>query len=167
MRNRHHRQLVEGWEFVGGHTGTIIQVFILITWWRHQMQTFSALLALCEGNPTVIVGFPRKWQWLRYLLFSLICAWTNSWANNLDAGDLRRHRVHYDVTVMKATFNLIESIPKHHQPVKAIGSENIIDAIWRLGITKSSSTFSATNISSNIVWLIQLHDTIQMKSNLI
>ena len=31
-------------------------------------------------------------------------------------------------------------------------------------ITKSSSTFSATNISSNIVWLLQLHDTIQMKS---
>ena len=32
-------------------------------------------------------------------------------------------------------------------------------------ITKSSSTFSATNISSNIVWLFQLHDTIQTKSN--
>ena len=32
-------------------------------------------------------------------------------------------------------------------------------------ITKSSSTFSATNISSNIVWFLQLHDTIQMKSN--
>ena len=31
-------------------------------------------------------------------------------------------------------------------------------------ITKSSSTFSATNISSNIVWLLQLNDTIQMKS---
>ena len=34
-------------------------------------------------------------------------------------------------------------------------------------ITKSSSTFSATNISSNIVWLLQLHDTIQMKSILV
>ena len=32
-------------------------------------------------------------------------------------------------------------------------------------ITKSSSTFSATNISSNIVWLLWLHDIIQMKSN--
>ena len=31
-------------------------------------------------------------------------------------------------------------------------------------IIKSSSTFSATNISSNIVWLLQLHDTIQTKS---
>ena len=31
-------------------------------------------------------------------------------------------------------------------------------------ITKSSSTFSATNISRNIVWLRQPHDTIQTKS---
>ena len=32
-------------------------------------------------------------------------------------------------------------------------------------ITKSSSTFSATYNSSNIVWSLQLHDTIQMKFN--
>ena len=34
-------------------------------------------------------------------------------------------------------------------------------------IPKSSCTFFATNISSNIVWFHQLHDTIQMKSNYI
>ena len=33
-------------------------------------------------------------------MFSLICAWTNVWINNRDAGDLRRHRTHYDVTVV-------------------------------------------------------------------
>ena len=27
-------------------------------WWRHQMETFSAWLALCEGNPPVNGGFP-------------------------------------------------------------------------------------------------------------
>ena len=32
-------------------------------------------------------------------------------------------------------------------------------------ITKSTSTFSATNISSNMIWFFQLHDTIKMKSN--
>ena len=26
-------------------------------WWRHQMETFSALLALCEGKPPVTGGF--------------------------------------------------------------------------------------------------------------
>ena len=30
-------------------------------------------------------------------------------------------------------------------------------------ITKNSSTFSVTTISSNMIWLLQLHDTIQMK----
>ena len=31
-----------------------------ITWWRHQMETFSALLVLCEGNPAVTGGFPSQ-----------------------------------------------------------------------------------------------------------
>ena len=29
----------------------------IVLWWCHQMETFSALLALCEGNPTVTGGF--------------------------------------------------------------------------------------------------------------
>ena len=32
----------------------------IIPWWRHQMETFSAILALCEGNPLVIGGFPSQ-----------------------------------------------------------------------------------------------------------
>ena len=32
--------------------------------------------------------------------FSLICAWTNDRVHNEYAGDLKRHRVHYGVTVM-------------------------------------------------------------------
>ena len=49
-----------------------------IAWWRHQMETFSALLTICAG----------------------ICVWINGWVNNREAGDLRRHRGHYDVNVM-------------------------------------------------------------------
>ena len=30
------------------------------TWWRNQMETFSALLDLCEGNPPVTGGFLHK-----------------------------------------------------------------------------------------------------------
>ena len=30
-----------------------------------------------------------------------ICVWIKYWINNPEAGDLRRHRGHYDVTVMK------------------------------------------------------------------
>ena len=43
----------------------------------------------------------HKGQWRGALIFSLICTWTNSWANNGDAVDLRCRRAHYDVTVMK------------------------------------------------------------------
>ena len=60
-------------------------------WWRHQMETFSALVALCEGN-SPFNEFPSQTQWRGTLMFSLICAWTNGWANNRDAGALRCHR---------------------------------------------------------------------------
>ena len=43
---------------------------------------------------------PHKGQWRGALMFSLICVWTNDWENTRNAGDLRRHRVHYDVIVM-------------------------------------------------------------------
>ena len=47
-----------------------------------------------------LVNSPHKGQWRRALMFSLICAWMNGWVNNREAGDLRCHRTHYDVTVM-------------------------------------------------------------------
>ena len=43
---------------------------------------------------------PHKGQWRRALMFSLICAWINGWVNNREAGDLRRGRADYDVTLM-------------------------------------------------------------------
>ena len=70
------------------------------TWWRHQMGTFSMLLALCEGNPPVTGGFPsqRPVSWSFDVFFDLCLS--NSWANNQDAGDLRSHHSRYAVTVM-------------------------------------------------------------------
>ena len=34
------------------------------------------------------------------LIFSLTCVWINGWVNNRETGDLRRHRAHYDVSVL-------------------------------------------------------------------
>ena len=34
-------------------------------------------------------------------MFSLVCFGTNGWENDRDAGDFRRFRAHYHVTVMK------------------------------------------------------------------
>ena len=75
---------------------------VALPWWRQQMETFSALMALCEETRTIShrwVDFPHKGQWCGALMFSLMSAWTKGWAKNRDAGDLIRHRAHYDVTV--------------------------------------------------------------------
>ena len=64
--------------------------------WRH----FQRSCPFVRGIHRSPVISPHKGQWRRALTFSLIYAWTNSWVNNRDAGDLKRHRAHYDVTVM-------------------------------------------------------------------
>ena len=69
-------------------------------WWRHQVETFSVLLAFVRGSHWSPLDSPHKGQWRGPLMFPLICAWTNGWANNRNTGYLRRHRVHYNVTVM-------------------------------------------------------------------
>ena len=65
-----------------------------------KMETFSALLDFVRGIHRLLVNSPHKSQWRGALMFSLICAWINGWVNNRGAGDLRRHRAHYDVNVM-------------------------------------------------------------------
>ena len=47
--------------------------FQIYSWWRHEMEIFSALLALCTGNSPVTVNSPHKGQWRGALMFSLIC----------------------------------------------------------------------------------------------
>ena len=53
-----------------------------------------------RGIHRLPVNSPHKGQWRGALIFLLICAWTNDCVNTRDAGDLRCHYAHYDVTVM-------------------------------------------------------------------
>ena len=64
------------------------------------METFSAFLSFVPGIHRSSVNSPHKGQWRGALMFSLICARINGWVNNGEAGDLRRHRPHYDFTVI-------------------------------------------------------------------
>ena len=68
------------------------------------METYSALLILYAGIHRSPVNSLHKGQWHRALMFSLISAWINGWANNHEAGDFRRH---YDVTVMNLEIPLM------------------------------------------------------------
>ena len=105
-------------------------ISILLTfvrsWWRYQMETFSALLALFAGIHRSPVNSPHKGHWRGALIFSLICAWINGWVNHRDAGDLRRHCAHYAITVMnglesKCDKPLLDSmLTLFHQPIWTI-----------------------------------------------
>ena len=64
--------------------------------WKH----FPRYLPFVRGIHRPAVNSPHNGQWRGALMFSLICVWINGWVNNLEAGDLRRNRAHYDVIVM-------------------------------------------------------------------
>ena len=84
-----------------------------ISWWRHQMEPFSAWLAQCAGISLVPVNSPHKGQWRGAFMFSLIYAWINDWVNNREAGDLRRQRGHYDVIVMCQQQNITIAVKSY------------------------------------------------------
>ena len=86
-----------------------------ISWWRHQMETFSALLALCAGNSLVTGEFQRPVTRGFDVFFWSAPAWINGWVNNREAGDLRRHRAHYDVILMDS--RLLHWHWGNHMPV--------------------------------------------------
>ena len=73
------------------------------------METFSALLALCAGNFPVTGEFPAQRPVTRnFDVFFDLRLKKRLNKNNRDAGDLRRHRAHYDVIVM-----IISKAPSH------------------------------------------------------
>ena len=78
----------------------VCKLVIILSYWRRQMETFSELLALCEGNPSMTGRFPSQRPVTELWRFLSICVWTNRWSNHRDARDLRRHPAHYDVTAM-------------------------------------------------------------------
>ena len=64
--------------------------------WIH----FPHYLPFVQGIHRSPVNSPHNGQWRGALMYSLIRAWIYGWINNRKASDLRRHRAHYDVTVL-------------------------------------------------------------------
>ena len=69
--------------------------------WKH----FPRYWPFVRGIQWSPVNFPHKGQWCGPLMFSFIYSWINRRVNNREAGDLRRHRAHYDVIVMFQTIH--------------------------------------------------------------
>ena len=93
---------------VGNHSISVSHS--LSPWWRHQMEIprYWSFVWVIHRSP---VNSPHKGQWRGTLMFSLICAWTNNWANY----DLRCHRAHYDVTAMPPLFPTVFPIQKEEE----------------------------------------------------
>ena len=77
--------------------------------WKH----FPRYWPFVRGIHRSPVNSPHKGQWRGALMFSSICTWINGWENNREAGDLRRHRAHYDVTVMVRYLEILSTILKN------------------------------------------------------
>ena len=71
-----------------------------VPWWRHQMETFSALLAICAGNSPVPGEFPTQRPVTRSFDVFFGLRLNKRLSKNGEDGDLRHNRVHYDVIVM-------------------------------------------------------------------
>ena len=83
--------------------------------WKDMMTSsneniFGIIGHLCKGIHWS--HYPHKGQWRGALMLSLIYARINSWENNGEAGDLRCHHTHYDVTVM-----IISTLKQHFNTV--------------------------------------------------
>ena len=80
------------------------QFAVGIIWVKHddviKWQHFPRYWPFVRGIHGSPVNSPHKGQWRGALMFSLICTWIKGWINNREAGDLRRHRAHYDYDVI-------------------------------------------------------------------
>ena len=132
------------------HCAWTFYTHVIVSWWRHQMETFSALLALCAGNSPVPVNSPHKGQWRGALMFSLIYAWINDWVNNREAGDLRRQGGHYGVIVM-----YWYKLPKSFQEVIGLLYSYISFINTSLWLLKGNRYF-VSNIASNYPVMLKL-----------
>ena len=114
------------------------------------------------------INHPHKGQRHGVLMFSLICAWTNGWANNRDTGGLIHRRAHYNVTVMH--YAQIQSLKGRFSPWLS-GTPNLTKIIhkwWngnKIGDEPRAETsnkifFLALEkcISANIRWRKAIYD---------
>ena len=98
--------------------------------WKH-IQRYRPFVRGIHRSP---VNSPHKGQWRGTLMFSLMCARINGWVNNNETGDLRRHCVHYDVTVMRLTLLnfllLLSSTPSGFIWITYLNSSGLLCWHW-------------------------------------
>ena len=116
--------------------------------WRFYMMTSSnenikapRYWSFLWGIPRSPVNSPHKGQWRVAWMSPLICVRTKVWVNNRDAGDLRRHRAHYGVIVMRLKNKVwINHILLHKEKLERNGNMISI-SLPAVGYWRHSSQF--------------------------
>ena len=85
--------------------------------WNH----FPRYCPFVRGIHRSPVNSPHKGQWRGALIYFFVCAWTNEWVNNRDAGDLRRNHAPFRVIVM-SVYEIYGS--------NSAGDESFKVAVW-------------------------------------
>ena len=131
---------------------------VSISWWRHPMETFSMLLALCEGNPPVISGFPsqRPVTWSFDVFFDLCL-------NKRESKQLRHQwfetpsrswwRAHYEVTLICRDYAWSIKLQPRNEKIH-LGNKDIWIDIEQTSIQHKSVRFSVINVDLSVfdIW---------------
>ena len=125
--------------------------------WKH----FLRYWPFVRGIHRSPVNSLHKGQRRGALTFSLICVWINGWENNREAGDLRRHRAHYDVIVMigsldwPTTIHVLHKAP-HRCHMTVISSHwqlnCLLTKLFMIEATKTPPKLHDTGIVRGIHW---------------
>ena len=120
---------------------------------RKAVKLFPRYWPFVQGIHCSPVNSPHKGQWHGALMFSLICVWLNGWVNNREAGDLRCHCAHYDITIMDSYQHFL--LIYLHLPIPPINihpvmlgyclcdrSHNVMAALAHLGLDKNIALFT-------------------------
>ena len=127
-------QISKYWQDLHGVISSLLSVLIVahhddIIRWKH----FPRYRSLCGE----ITGH----RWISRTTASnaelFICAWTNGCANNRDAGDLRHHCAHYDVTV--------RCFATHMRSMR-----HIVNELYCVAIRNNHLLFMMTSSNGNI-----------------
>ena len=117
--------------------------------WKH----FPRYWPFVRGIHRSSVNSHHKSQWRGALVFSLICARINGWVNNSEAGDLRRHRTHYDVTVMVEQISglYVRFIEKR---TRFLESDELLHELAFLAMIRNTCPRDRTYMLGTAVWTV-------------
>ena len=128
----------------------------------NKFDTFFALMAIGAGNSPVTSEFSAQGQWRGASMFSLICAWINVLVNNVETGDLKRQRAHYDVTVI-ITASLICYTHTYHVQLCSLSTQHV--ACWEKNVILLYTLMSISICNSVIAqrlrqkfWLLDFNE---------